>query len=757
MAQLALYPLLLALILPTGTSTQGKITLETIPNDVEEVTCTEGLLCESSDRWCMPGDKIIPDIPVLVPTDIRSKTTKKCNGEGCWLCLQVTMDISVAFLSEGDEELGSGDCDYDDYYNPDTEEEEEEATSAVNLYLGLNKSNNGSFLCANLYMYNPRSLPCYEVKVEFPVSSVPRGINTSSVKVGSLVYNCVRAVPGSDMTITSYTVPRYFDELIVNHEFPGCPELDAEENILECEVPTMDIVVGENVSIGIINGTDRNVKLWRYYNSTFKANNTTILRGDQRYSFPKSDIVPCLCFQAWYDNRTDAFRDKMCPFSDYSEETTLSKTSLSVTLGNNILFYKLSAPCNVTAEFSLCWKSSDQSKCVELPHSRKKILSEQKKAIRLELLHPSVCAQVSVKGEVLHTNCSLYEGTHQKSYEDAIVLVSDHNSTKVSLCLVEESSCNILYNATHQMRSGVGFIEQKIVEDFMSEKCLKIWKTGEGHYVYVCSMDKYMRSKWNWSRAVCLMVIACVLLIIILKNKHLKMWIKSVTAEKSLGEIFRDRRVLILYSPDNPAYETLVQVFASSLKDLKLDVVLDQWHRVEMGKINPLPWYHQQKSLVSEKKGLIILLFSEGARERYIAWRDRKPVDLDPYSSFGAVLNCVHPNFRDGMAKGLYVVARFSSSSQNVIPELFKSVPVYTLPLNLVKLLRELAGNSDKKLGRKQVNQLAATITNRLQTPMLVCQDSMVPDGSVSVELQPLMVRELDRHSDNSALYSPDK
>ncbi|KAG8536235.1 hypothetical protein GDO81_026834, partial [Engystomops pustulosus] len=129
------------------------------------------------------------------------------------------------------------------------------------------------------------------------------------------------------------------------------------------------------------------------------------------------------------------------------------------------------------------------------------------------------------------------------------------------------------------------------------------------------------RSKWNWSRALCLFVIACFVLVLILKNENLKKCLKSVTAEKSNGEIFNERRILILYSPDNQEYENLVHVFASSLKALQLDVVLDQWHRVKISEMSPVPWYHQEKRLVLEKQGLIILLFSEGAKERYMAWQ----------------------------------------------------------------------------------------------------------------------------------------
>lgn len=224
-------------------------------------------------------------------------------------------------------------------------------------------------------------------------------------------------------------------------------------------------------------------------------------------------------------------------------------------------------------------------------------------------------------------------------------------------------------------------------------------------------------------------------------------------------EIFKNRRVLILYSPDDPAYEELVRVFAFSLKvELKLDVILDQWDRTEMARVGPLPWYQKQKSDVFEKGGLIILLFSEGARDRYTAWKGQRAeqvVESDPYGSFGAILNCVYPDFLKGRAKGRYLVASFGSNN-DVVPDPFGLLPIYTLPLNLIKLLPELAGDNRKILRRKHAKRLSVKISNSLQEPLKACQKTMnrqtviSQDGSelsesprfdekVAMELEPLV------------------
>ncbi|KAG9483501.1 hypothetical protein GDO78_009427 [Eleutherodactylus coqui] len=284
------------------------------------------------------------------------------------------------------------------------------------------------------------------------------------------------------------------------------------------------------------------------------------------------------------------------------------------------------------------------------------------------------------------------------------------------------------------------FLDKKILEDVITHKCMMIFKSGEDSELYACSVEKYLRSTWIWPWVLCLFAVACVLLVLLLKNENLKKWLKSMTAERSLSEIFNNRRVLILYSPDNQEYEHLVRVFASSLKDLQLDVILDQWHRIKMSEINPLPWYHQQKSLVFEKGGLIILLFSEGAREKYNAWQAQDATqcnDPDPYHSFGAVLNCVESDFYNKKANGRYVVATLGPSHPNFVPKPFNLVPVYNLPIYLEKLLKEIAGNNAKKLGHKQVNRLSNKIRDKLFNEDKL--KSVNSNGSVAVELQPLV------------------
>ncbi|XP_073500921.1 interleukin-17 receptor C [Phyllobates terribilis] len=740
MKRFAFCSLLLALSLHYGFGGRQEVTLETLPSNADDITCTGDLQCNSSDSFCADGDLETAKFPVLIPTDIRAKTVKRCDGKGCRLCVQVTMDISVAFISEFSEEFGSGDCS--DYYDEDLDYyTEDDDLTDVSLYITVNKPSKDSLLCANLYILRvvPTSYLCSWVRVSLPQTSIPRRPDTNNrIKVGSVIYNSINARPGNELNITSYTDPRYMEELHVHHNLPGCRELDPKENILECEAPRINITGdSHNMSVGVDNGTSkRNTTLRVYHKSRHQRNDTRYnLYGDQRYIFPTSDIVPCLCFEAWYSDRVDAVRTLHCPFSSVSEKKIMRSSAFNVKIKDNTPLYNLSAPCNLSAEFSLCWKPNNHSECREIPNTRKEILSEQIGSVKLENLHPSLCLQVSIKGEVLHTHCLPITGTKQRKNE---VLILRHNRENTSFCFMGENECVTLENATNQARRGAGFLEWKIVEDIMAGDCMKIFKPDKHREFYACNVEKYERSRWNWSRALSLLAIACFVLILLLKNENLKKWIKSVTTEKPLGEIFNNRRVLILYSPDNQEYENLVRVFASSLKGLQLDVVLDQWHRIQMSKIGPLVWYHEEKDTVFKKNGLIVLLFSEGAKEKYIAWKAQEATqrsDLDPYQSFGAVLNCVEPDFREKKNLEKYIVATFSPSRQNSVPEPFNSVLAYELPLCLDKFLKEIAGVNAKKLGQRQLKKESDKIREKLSG-----RDTMESVNSVgNVELQPLV------------------
>ncbi|KAM4651165.1 interleukin-17 receptor C [Discoglossus pictus] len=338
------------------------------------------------------------------------------------------------------------------------------------------------------------------------------------------------------------------------------------------------------------------------------------------------------------------------------------------------------------------------------------------------------CQVLDVRREraVLHTACPYANLSKSPQRNEAFLLVSQHPLRVPTLCFMNGNNCSETYNVTEQGLRSAGSREQRVLRDFMAQTCMKVWSSGRNDDVYVCPQDKYQRRRWSLAWVLCILIIVCMLFFLILKKKELENWVKRVAGDASLDEIFKNRKVLILYSPDNDAYKERVALLASALKDLRLDVVLDQWYRIDMSRVNPMPWYHAQKSAVFNENGMVILLFSEGARQRLIEWNNRTTQQsVDPYGSFGATLNCIIPDFQRGKAVGRYVVGHFDGQlSRNDIPSIFQVVPILTLPSQMDKLLTVLAGSKSKNLSKKLLHQLSARASEKLDRSILSGQQN---------------------------------
>ncbi|MEE6502371.1 hypothetical protein FKM82_004495 [Ascaphus truei] len=690
---------------------------------------------------------------------MRSKNVLYCKEEkDCLPCVQVQLDMSVASLTEKLEDLTGDDCgDEEEESDEDQEEgDEEEDEEIVNSdhSSGPDHRSNGSFICANLFISQmmPTSSYCDMVRVWMPLSSVPRYQGMNSVKVGTVVFNCFLAAPGDEVNLTSYTQPRYHDVLSKTHHVRDCKKLRVIEEVKQCQVPSLNVSIGDEISVGILNGSrDRGYFLKLYHNRTYQQNNLYRIsqrNGEDRYVVPASDVVPCLCFQVWLSNLTDAVRQSQCPFLKYHqyEENVWRQSDLSLKMQNERLVYEFTAPCDLAAEVTLCWKSSHPSQCLEIPDSRRQIFVQDPRHFKKVRPHSSLCVQVRNKdNRIWHTKCPhAADSQNSKKRKEVLVTVSRLSRSNSSLCLLETNPCTALFSFTDPRLKGDRFLKQKVMQDLIANQCVKIWSPSENREVFVCSLDKYMRQRWSLAWVLCLCIPSCVLLLLVLKKVELQNWVKLVTEDTSLDEIFRCRRVLILYSPDYPAYEQLVGTLASSLNELRLTVILDQWHSVEMSNVSPIPWYHGQKSLVCEQNGLILLLFSEGARNKYYEWMGETTQERasgNPYSSFEAALNCVLPDFDGGTLAGRYVVACFEDGfNRDDIPKIFQEAPVLSLPSQLARLLVELAGDSKRKLKKRQLHKLSTRVSEKLQNAIQRCQQNGYhpanqSDGQISVSL----------------------
>ncbi|OCT85911.1 interleukin-17 receptor C [Xenopus laevis] len=733
------------------------------------ITCTGDLSCKLSDMFCLPGDLYEAHSPVLIPTRMTSKTELKCMSENnCVLCVVVELEISLTYLTEGMGKLEIEDCN--DYYDEEAEmedddEEEEEASSD---YSDHRFHNNDSSICAIFYISQngPHSRSCIMVAVRMPISSIPPSPRTGTVQVGKLKYSCLKGDLSEDLNILACSVPRYHDILKINHSVPGCLDLEDPNKVPICKVPLLNIVHGEtNTSVGIINGSRNDIfKLDTIYKHHLR--NQHILNGDERFVVRHEDVVPCMCFKVSWDDSSDALQKKICPFENASqyEDNIWKNSNLTLNLVNSKLLYTLEVWCPVMVEISLCWRNGHQDDCHEIPGSetqtniRAQPTTEEAKG--LHSVQHSICVQVKYKDKIWLTNCTEnVKDSHRSIGNNNFLIVASNSSyTESPLCLAWRNTCLALNNTKHEELHGVTSFEMKILQEFKSGECELVWRRDSKEAAYVCSLDKYMRKRWNLAWILCLTLLCCVLFVLLLKRERAKKWLKKMVTEKPLDAVFQKRNVLILYSPDHPAYGSLIHTLATSLQNLSLTVTLDQWDRVHMCEVGAISWFHQKKSLIYKENGIIILLFSEGGKRIFHDWRDANGhhrLGQDPYGTFGSILNCVYPDFKEGIARGHYVVASFDLLPSDV-PQIFHSVPVLSLPSQLMNLLKELAGNNKKKLSKKQLHQLSRNLKGPLNewqhnshSPFIsehsASEMSMpfTPNGSLSVEMHPLNLERL--------------
>uniref|UniRef100_A0ACB8EGA3 Uncharacterized protein n=1 Tax=Sphaerodactylus townsendi TaxID=933632 RepID=A0ACB8EGA3_9SAUR len=203
-------------------------------------------------------------------------------------------------------------------------------------------------------------------------------------------------------------------------------------------------------------------------------------------------------------------------------------------------------------------------------------------------------------------------------------------------------------------------------------------------------------------------------------------WLRILKGGYSSGGTLQGRPVLILYSPDHPSFERLVNILAAALAQLQASVSVELWSRGELGALGPMQWFHAQRHQVLQGSGAIVLLFSHGALAGCAEWLDWKRKGLLPPaqsdSTFLASLNCIMPDILAGKARDNYMAACFEELFPAAeIPGPFHSVPVYQLPLQLFSFLLALAGPD---VGREQRNGLrrhVAWIAKSLQRGVEEC------------------------------------
>ncbi|XP_074861687.1 interleukin-17 receptor C isoform X2 [Carettochelys insculpta] len=701
----------------------------------DSVSCSGGLSCRllEADVLCSPGAVVSAPGPVVVPTRMRLEAALSCaEASECSPCVQVELQLAVL----GESGWGwSGSPRAQPYQvlppclagsQGPQEEVAGEGMPDGPLTDALQPQDGGPLL--SLVLLSARTYPfsrCVAVEVR-----LARALTQPNSTVGSIWFQCFAAALRGELHVSSYTSPRYQAVLSQVHRMPDCSWPAAQAALRLCRVPRLQVSVGlEHVEVQWETTPEaQNVTVWFYWNQTHGLKGLRRERGAQNYSLPATQRLPCLCLQVWPDI-PDPPRTSLCPFlQDPAAWARLwAQAQMKLRLAGGTLSCSVSAPCAVPAELMPCWRLKRAGPCHALPHLRQRLTLPGRQEFQTLLPHPNLCVQVRSDGQVRLMQC-LQEGVVRSRPADLLLMETRDPQGTMSLCAMEQGACVPLASSTC-MGVGVGALERQLQQDVQSGQCLRVWR-AEGSAAgagWACSLEKYLRVRWVLLWMGGLLGTACVLLLFLRRKEELKGWLKMLKEDYSLGGALRGQRALVIYAPDHAGFERLVGTLACALRRLQLEVSVDLWSRAELQAVGPMQWLHAQRLRVLQEGGTVVLLFSRGAVARCTQWLLWKPGELlppeDPYSTFSASLNCILPDFLAGTVAGRYLAACFEDLLQPAdVPELFRSVPIFTLPSQLPTFLQALVGTALTGEQKRSLKQHSLWISASLQRAIRECQ-----------------------------------
>ncbi|KAI4894077.1 hypothetical protein NFI96_032947 [Prochilodus magdalenae] len=393
---------------------------------------------------------------------------------------------------------------------------------------------------------------------------------------------------------------------------------------------------------------------------------------DNPLMIPMSYAAPCLCFQVWW--KTSKFRKEFCPFND----TVLSGLNVSVSAveqtktnygtvhkNTTAVVWNITAPCRLEAEIQLCKKTVSGTGCHEIhdsaktrPHTHRhhhlkwtwvnQQWLSQGEFVGVER-HPSLCVQFKVKGM-------------------------------------------------------------------------------EGHFKRVCPFE-VTRTHWSSVFLVCVVLMCLTVLGVYAVQGALKGWVFRWLKVDDIRGAVGGRQVVLLYPPDaDSGLAELVCRLGSGLSSLGFNVSLDLWSRSELCALGPVPWLHSRLDRVQRNGGKVVLVLTQaawgrveewgrraGAREELKMGNDedsRNHVLATPYSDvFSASLSCILADYLQGRAGERFVLAQFEAQpagppgAGGPLPELFRGLPLFSLPSQSLSFLTELANGTQKRQAGRPTNR----------------------------------------------------
>ncbi|XP_047390593.1 interleukin-17 receptor C isoform X3 [Sciurus carolinensis] len=651
------------------------VSLERLVGPQDAARCSSGLSCHlwDGDVLCLPGNIVSTPGPVLVPRHLQTELVLRCHQEtDCDLCVRVVVHLAV---HEQWEEPG----------------EEKQFKGAADLE--LEEPWNASLQAQVVLSFQAYPVArCVLLEVQVPAALVQPGQS-----VGSVVFDCFEAALGAEVRIWSYTQPRYQKELNLTQQLPDCRGLEVRDSIQSCwALPWLNVSTdGDNVHLVLAVSEEQHYGLLLYWNQVqgppkpwWHKN----LTGPQTITLNHTDLVPCLCIQVW-PLTPDSVRTSICPFKeDPRAHRNLWRAARLRLL--SLRTWRLDAPCSLSVEAVLCWQTPGGGPCQPLVPP---------------LPQENVTVNVSIWEKLKLQEC-LWADSLGPLKDDMLLVDIRGPQDNRSLCALEPSGCTPLPSRVSTRAAHFG---EQLIQDLQSGLCLQLWN-GDLGALWACPMDKYIHKRWALVWLACLLVTAALILLLLCKKDRVK-----VAA--------RGRAALLLYSADDVGFERLVGALASALSQLSLRVAVDLWSRRELSAQGPLAWFHAQRRQTLQEGGVVVLLFSPGAVALCREWLQggaAAPGAHGPHDAFAASLSCVLPDFSQGRAPGSYVGACFDRLLHlDAVPDLFRTVPVFSLPSQLLDFLGALQGPSASHPGLLQ--EWAEQVSQALQPALDSCFQSL--------------------------------
>ncbi|KAF4024098.1 hypothetical protein G4228_016117 [Cervus hanglu yarkandensis] len=313
-------------------------------------------------------------------------------------------------------------------------------------------------------------------------------------------------------------------------------------------------------------------------------------------------------------------------------------------------------------------------------------------------LVPCLCIQVSTWEKIQLQEC-LWADSLGPLKDDMLLVETRGPQDNGSLCALEPSGCTPLLS-----------------------RASTLWDNDLGA-LWACPMDKYIHQRWVLVWLACLLLVAVLFLLLLLKMNHVKGWLRLLKEDIRAGAAARSRAALLLYSADDASFERLVGALASALCQLPLRVAVDLWSRRDLSAQGALAWFHAQRRQTLQEGGVVVLLFSPGAVALCREWLQdatSAPRAHGPHDAFTASLSCVLPDFLQGRAPGRYVGAYFDKLlPADAVPALFRSVPVFSLPSQLPDFLGTLQGPAAPR--PRRLAERAEQVSRALQPALDSC------------------------------------